>query len=276
MGVSLDRNMSLGKHFGFWSWMDSSSSPVPAMRDGVVEALTVTNAFFKSGQRGGWLGAGAIPQRRGETFVSEMQHARQLQPRILLVTQWNEWTGAPDGNQNAYTDDYNLTLSNEFEPVSLTECGGYVHQNDEGQLPLCNTGYGFRNLNILAGTLQAYRDATQTTRTPQQTTTILCMAPVVLKRGPGGFKLAVAWSVVGPRGAVKLTVDDKIVLTASNRSNVSLDVNSLQLRPGLHQICAEAVSGWSRFQLAKDKRDKEQALHEAQHPVDCVSFDINT
>ena len=31
-------------------------------------------------------------------------------------------------------------LSNELEPVSLTECGGYVHHDDAGQLPVCDTG----------------------------------------------------------------------------------------------------------------------------------------
>jgi hypothetical protein len=102
MGVSLGRNASLGLVSGFWSWMDSSLAPVPAMRDGAVEALTVTPAFFKSGHGGGWLGAGAVGQRRGATLVTEMQWARQLQPKILLVMQFNEWAGAADGNKNAY------------------------------------------------------------------------------------------------------------------------------------------------------------------------------
>ena len=73
-------------------------SPTPAMRDGAVEALTVTPAFFKSGQGGGWLGAGAVPQRQGQTLAVEMQRALQLKPKILLVMQWNEWAGAPDGS----------------------------------------------------------------------------------------------------------------------------------------------------------------------------------
>ena len=81
------------------------------MRDGTVEALTVTPAFFQSGAQGGarthdqfkrfihcefdaelngliqdkqnvkrriswgagWLGTGAVPQQRGATLVAEMQ-----------------------------------------------------------------------------------------------------------------------------------------------------------------------------------------------------------
>jgi hypothetical protein len=39
-----------------------------------------------------------------------LQHARELRPKILLVMQWNEWAGAPDGNKNAFTDDYNLSV----------------------------------------------------------------------------------------------------------------------------------------------------------------------
>jgi hypothetical protein len=269
MGVSLERNASLGLHFGFWSWMDSSDAPVPAMRNGAVEALTVTNAYFKSGQQGGWLGAGATPQRRGETLVSEMQHARQLQPKILLVTQWNEWAGAPDGNKNAYSDDYNLTLSNEIEPVSLTECGGYIHHDDEGQLPVCNTGYGFRNLNVLAATLQAYRDATQPTSGPSyHATTVVRLAPVVY--GASG-DASVSWSTVGPCATVKLTVDGVPVVAATNSSNATLDTRLLRLKHGSHQVCAEAVGGWSRFKLAKEELDEKASQ---QPSMDCVSFDV--
>lgn len=106
MGVSLDQqNASLGLVSGFWSWMESTLTPVPAMRDGAVEALTVTPAFFKSGQSGGWLGGGATGQRRGETLVQEMHWARHLRPKILLLMQWNEWAGAPDGSHNVFTDD---------------------------------------------------------------------------------------------------------------------------------------------------------------------------
>ena len=250
--------------------MDSSDAPVPAMRNGAVEALTVTNAYFKSGQQGGWLGAGATPQRRGETLVSEMQHARQLQPKILLVTQWNEWAGAPDGNKNAYSDDYNLTLSNEIEPVSLTECGGYIHHDDEGQLPVCNTGYGFRNLNVLAATLQAYRDATQPTSGPSyHATTVVRLAPVVY--GASG-DASVSWSTVGPCATVKLTVDGVPVVAATNSSNATLDTRLLRLKHGSHQVCAEAVGGWSRFKLAKEEPDVQKASQ--QPSMDCVSFDV--
>ena len=164
MGVSLDRNESLGLVSGFWSWMDSTLSPIPAMRDGVVEALTVAPAFFKSGETGGWLGAGAVPQRQGQTLAAEMQRALQLRPKVLLVMQWNEWAGARDGSKNAFTDDYNLSLSNEIEPVSLTECGGYVHHDDAGQLPVCDTGYGFRNLNILKSALRNWSVSVSITR----------------------------------------------------------------------------------------------------------------
>ena len=250
--------------------MDSSLSPVAAMRDGEVEALTVTPAFFKSGQQGGWLGTGAVPQRRGETFVSEMQHARHMQPKILLVTQWNEWAGAPDGNSNAYTDDYNLTLSNEIEPVSLTECGGYVHKDDKGQLPVCNTGYGFRNLNVLAATLQVYRDDTQVTR---EATTVVRLGPVVV--GPSDSMLSVNWSVMGTSGAVELTIDGLVVAKLTNSSSAKLDTRRLQLKHGPHNVCVHVVGGWSRFKLAEDERDVETAMRHTRHPsVDCVSATV--
>jgi hypothetical protein len=75
--------------------MDGSIDPVPTLRsDGSVEALTVTPAFFAGG---GWLAPAARAQDRGATLTAEMSVAVKYRPTILLVCQWNEWAGQPDG-----------------------------------------------------------------------------------------------------------------------------------------------------------------------------------
>lgn len=88
--------------------MDGSIEPVPTCKpdacdgslmrvvrsDGSTEALTVTPAFFAGG---GWLAPAARAQDRGATLTAEMAVAVKYRPTILLVCQWNEWAGQPDG-----------------------------------------------------------------------------------------------------------------------------------------------------------------------------------
>jgi hypothetical protein len=94
-----------------------------------------------------------MEQNRGSTFVAEMKKALEYQPTVLLVCQWNEWAGQVD-HIGSYEDAYNVSLTNDLEPTALAECGGYQHRDDAGQLPVCDTGWGFFDLNILSATLQ--------------------------------------------------------------------------------------------------------------------------
>ena len=59
--------------------------------------------------------------RAGATWVQEMQVAQQLQPQFLLICQWNEFAGQPNGSPG-YTDSYNVSLSNDFEPTRFVLC----------------------------------------------------------------------------------------------------------------------------------------------------------
>jgi hypothetical protein len=124
--------------------------------DGTCEAITVTPAYFAAG---GWLQPSALGQRRGSTLVAELASAAEHAPSVTLICQWNEWAGQPDGLSTGYVDIYNLTFSNDLEPVSPTECGGYQHAQDAGQLPVCNQGWGFANLGLLTAALRVYRGA---------------------------------------------------------------------------------------------------------------------
>jgi hypothetical protein len=46
---------------------------------------------------------------------------------------------------------YDVDLGNA---ISHARVNRYQHANDAGQLPICDTGWGFFNLNLLAATLQ--------------------------------------------------------------------------------------------------------------------------
>ena len=77
---------------------------------------------------------------------------------------------------------------------------------------------------------------------------------------------------------VKIMVDSVIVVAATNRSNATVDIRPFRLKHGLHQVCVEAVAGWSRFQLAKGERETVRGLsRRPQMPSrDCVPFDVES
>lgn len=121
---------------GFVSWMDGVVNPPATIstggkkNNGTKIAMTITNAFFAGG---GWLGEGAMATNNGATLALEAAHAirtlllpqqqqPQKQPPLVFLCQFNEFAGQPNG-ATGYTDSYNVSLSNDFEPVSRTACG---------------------------------------------------------------------------------------------------------------------------------------------------------
>ena len=105
---------------GYWSWMDGTIHPVPTFHAGACEALTVTPAFFAAG---GWTAPAARGRRDGATLREEFQTARHFRPRFLLICQWNEFAGQPQGQgygprHDQYVDCYSAELSNDIEPTS--------------------------------------------------------------------------------------------------------------------------------------------------------------
>ena len=201
---------------------------MPTMRhDGTCEAVTVTPAYFANG---GWLEPSALGQRRGSTLVAEFSSAAAHSPSVTLICQWNEWAGQPDGLTSGYVDIYNLTFSNDLEPVSPTECGGYQHAQDAGQLPVCNQGWGFANLGLLTAALRVYRN--------------VALAPLVRIDSPadaatdGGWAypapvvssplVNVSWHVLGKAAAFELSIEgvpSSLVIT--HQSHGILDFSQL-------------------------------------------------
>jgi hypothetical protein len=110
---------------GFWSWMDGTIEPLPTKGDSGVEVVTLTNAFF--GDRG-WLFAPSLGQLGGSVLLREWAQVMRYSPEFSVLCQWNEFLGQSQGhgygpNHDRYVDIYNVSFSNDMEPVSLTELG---------------------------------------------------------------------------------------------------------------------------------------------------------
>jgi len=134
---------------GFWSWMDGSIDPQPTFYDGYVEALTITNAFFREN---GWLGSGAMGQSGGVTLLSEFQQALKYRPKFLIYCQWNEFLGQVEGsgpNHDMFSDIYNVSFSNDMEPLSMIQKGFRSWRG----------GWGFYFVNLLRALFDLYQQS---------------------------------------------------------------------------------------------------------------------
>ncbi|MGC9175392.1 MAG: hypothetical protein ACP5GO_06055 [Thermoprotei archaeon] len=134
-----------GDSMGYWSWMDGSIDPTVAYRDGNPEAVTVTPAFF--GPQG-WLGSGAVGRRNGATYIQEWKVPLKYKPRFILICQWNEFAGQPNGS-SIYTDCYSVQYSNDIEPTQL-DGWGYRGRG----------GWGYYYLALTKALIELYRGIT--------------------------------------------------------------------------------------------------------------------
>ena len=94
MASQLQSNPALVKK-GFWSWMDGPGGPAVGGPE-----TTVTPAYFGSCPphgNGMWTGADAVGRRGGHTLFLQMAAAMASKPRVVLLSQWNEFAGQPNG-----------------------------------------------------------------------------------------------------------------------------------------------------------------------------------
>jgi plastocyanin len=158
-----------------------------------------------------------------------------------------------------FVDAYNLSFTNDLEPTSLAECGGYQHASDAGQLPVCDTGWGFFNLNLLRATLQAYRDSLE--ENVAQPTTILRIShppapPTTIAAPPVIHErvLRVEWATVGPGKSFQISIGaDLLTTTVTNTTSATLDLDKIP--DGLHKVTVTVVDGKSAFPLARESLD---------------------
>jgi len=115
-----------------WSWIDRD--PQPSYNNGAVEAMTVTQAYPGCT---GWTTSGCpfltttgVPMMRGRdgtqaltpsasittTFSTQWNKAISYDPRIIILTQWNEFIA--NGNPPSSSDEYTTNLSNDIEPTA--------------------------------------------------------------------------------------------------------------------------------------------------------------
>jgi hypothetical protein len=240
---------------GYWSWMDGSPRPLPAIVNGKAEALTVTPAYFGSK---GWLNEQARGRRGGATYIEQFKAALRHRQKFLLINQWNEFAGQPVGqgygpDNDLFVDCYNVELSNDIEPVSLDSCG----YRDCG-------GWGFYYLNLTRALLDIYQQ-----RTPDAA--VIAIAHPLEGQTVSGEKLYVQWNGIGrPADSFTLYLDNRQV--AGNLSSFSHELDLSDVEPGPHTLRLVAEGANSYYRLSREKMD--QRLPEPITPEAEVTFEL--
>jgi len=218
---------------GYWTWMDGSPRPVVTYRDGKAEAVTVTPAFFAAG---GWKGPGAYGRRGGATYIETFKAALESKPEVVLLHQFNEFAGQPDGqgygpSKDIYVDSYNVELSDDLEPVSLTTPA----YRSTG-------GWGYYYLNLTRALLDLYRQDT-----PE--TTVMAIARPGRGKTVATDDLDVEWAWAGkePEG---FTILINGVTVARNVKGTTARVNLKTFAPGPLKLAVRAEGTQSRFRMS--------------------------
>jgi len=224
---------------GYWSWMDGVVHPIPTYHNGQAEALTVTPAFFGDG---GWTYPQAMGRRGGATYLEEFKTALQHRPRFLLLNQWNEFAGQAEGtgygpNKDQYVDTYNVELSDDIEPTSLTAC------SYRG----CG-GWGFYYQNLTRALVEIYHGLA-----PE--TTLLSIAHPLHEQVVTGETLPVEWNTIGKAAqSFTLSVDGQVVARGLQGSNYALPLKNLA--PGAHTLILRAEGVTTQFPLSSIQQDE--------------------
>ncbi len=220
---------------GYWSWMDGVIHPIATYHDGQCEALTITPAFFSAG---GWLAPTARARDNGYTYLREFNTALRYRPHFLTICQWNEFDGPGIGEgwgprHDNYTDCYNIPLSNDIEPTSLTT------RDYHG-----TGGWGFYYLNLTRAFIHLYHQ-----KHPR--TTLLAIGAPHRGQRVKPRRITVRWACVGkaPTGFT-LRLDAKIIARHIPPSRRAYTVDLRGVAPGRHTLTLQAPGCRSRFRLS--------------------------
>lgn len=202
-----------------------------------VEALTLATGYFGGG---GWLGAGAVGRRGGTTYVEEFKTALQYRPQYLILHQWNEFAGQVEGTTSFYGDSYNVELSTDMEPTSLTACGYRG----------CG-GWGMYYLNLTRAMVAMYRQDT-----PEDT--VLAVASPLQGQTVTGANMQVSWSAIGaPALSYTILLDGQPA--AQGIHGTTYTVSLAGVANGLHTLTLIAEGALTHYALAYDREDDRLA-----------------
>jgi hypothetical protein len=224
---------------GYWSWMDGGIEPVTTYCQGEPEVVTVSTAFFG---HGGWLYPEAYGRRGGATYVETFKPALALRPRFLMLHQWNEFAGQPEGQgygdkHDVYVDSYSFELSDDIEPVSLTSRA----YRGEG-------GWGFYYLNLTRALVDLYcGDAV-----PQDT--LLAVSRPLRGETVRGGTMQIEWATVGkPAAAFLIDLDGQEVARVTEGCTYALRLRDVPA--GAHVLKVTAADTQTRYPLSFTRED---------------------
>lgn len=220
---------------GYWSWMDGSLSPTVTYRDGKAESTTVTPAFFAEQ---GWKAPEAYGRRGGWTYLESFKTALEHRPRIVMLHQFNEYTGQGEGHgygpdKSIYVDSYSNELSDDLEPVSLTAPG---FRGDQG-------GWGYYYLNLTRALMDIYRGNADD----------VCLLAVHVADSSASV-LKLEWTTIGvDPDSYTVALDGNHVVEETG--DLSIAIPMKELSPGKHTVSVTANGVGSRYELSYTEFD---------------------
>ncbi len=253
MGAGTDHNEEA--QLGLWSWMDHEYPGTP-MKNGMVESMTASVGSFEGM---GWLGARTRGRRNGATLVEDWNYVMQRQPKMVQLHQFNEFTGAREGQahgpgKDQFYDSYSIALSDDFEPVTLDQA---AYRGEDG--------YGFYYLNLVRALVALYREH------PVKSTVLAIQQPTpkrpgfTLKPVLTGNRLELVWTWAGKRPDLfSVTINDRVVL--DHYPNFRADIDLAAFGPGELRIRVTGDGSRTRYPLAWD-----HAVRPLEEPVEAFA-----
>ena len=224
---------------GYWSWMDGCLRPIVTYHNGKPEVVTPTPAYFGDG---GWLYPQARGRRGGTTLIESFNVALETRPQFVLLHQFNEFAGQPEGHgygkkHDIYVDSYSVELSDDLEPVSLTARG---YRGDKG-------GWGFYYLNLSRALIDLFRH-------PEKNLTVLAVWPPERHSCISDTTMDVGWTWAGKKPkSFTILLDGATVARELTGKKTTIDISNLS--KGNHDLSVVAEGAYSRFVLSYTQED---------------------
>ena len=151
-----------------------------------------------------------------------------------------------------------------MEPISISECAN-VRPHDKGQLPICNTGWGYFPLNLLKASLSIFHNLVDRISVlrimePREGTRVDIINGHTMNRiNVTKNVLNISWTMIGTGtdGPYNLYINNTIVKTeVVNASTILLNLDPLIAKKiiaasGAYELKIVAIAGFTRFNFSK-------------------------